>query len=127
MDTARLTAFPVFAELPSDELRELAAVMTEVEVESGASVVGHGDEGYAMYVIEQGEAEVLVDGDEEAHVLGPGDMFGEIAFSCPGAGPPPSRRARRCGFCGCSPRTSGGFALACLSSNRRCAGSAASA
>lgn len=80
MDTTRLTAFPIFAELPAEELRELAAVMCEVEVEPGANVVTHGDDGYAMYAIEQGEAEVLVDGRVAAQSLGPGDAFGEIAF-----------------------------------------------
>ena len=54
--------------------------MSEVEVEAGAKVVTLDDYGTAVYFIEQGEAEVLADGDEATETLGPGDIFGEIAL-----------------------------------------------
>ena len=54
--------------------------MSEVEVEAGAKVVTVDDYGTAIYFIEQGEADVLPDGDEATETLGPGDIFGEIAL-----------------------------------------------
>lgn len=80
MDTSRLAAFPVLADLPVTELDELGGVMTEVEVEAGAEVITVDDYGTAIYFIEQGEAEVVTDGPETAQALGQGDSFGEIAL-----------------------------------------------
>ena len=80
MDPARLRAFAVFAGLPEAELLELAAAMSEVEAEAGEVVVARGDFGYAINAIEQGEADVVLEGGEAGETLGPGDAFGEIAF-----------------------------------------------
>ena len=80
MDTSRFAAFPVLADLPEAELDELATAMSEVEVEAGAKVITVDDYGTAIYFIEQGEADVLADGDETTETLGPGDTFGEIAL-----------------------------------------------
>ncbi len=80
MDTSRIAALPVLAALPEAELDELATAMSEVEVEAGAQVVTVDDYGTAIYFIEQGEADVLTDGDEASETLGPGDAFGEIAL-----------------------------------------------
>jgi CRP-like cAMP-binding protein len=83
VDTSRLAAFPVFADLPAAERDELAVAMSEVEVEAGANVVTLDDYGTAIYFIEQGMADVLPDGGE-AESLGPGDTFGEIALMLTG-------------------------------------------
>jgi CRP-like cAMP-binding protein len=80
MDKSRIAALRVFADLPAAELDELAAAMREVDVEAGAKVVTLDDYGTAIYVIEQGEADVLTDGGEADQVLGPGDAFGEIGL-----------------------------------------------
>jgi CRP-like cAMP-binding protein len=80
VDTSRIAAFSVFADLPATELDELAGAMSEVEVEAGTNVLTLDDYGTAIYFIEQGEAAVLTDGGEEAKALGPGDTFGEIAL-----------------------------------------------
>jgi CRP-like cAMP-binding protein len=80
MDSSRLAALPFFADLPAAELDEVAATMSEVEVDAGSSVITLGDYGTAIYFIEQGAAEVLSDGGEATQALGPGDTFGEIAL-----------------------------------------------
>lgn len=80
METSRIAAFPVLADLPEAELDQLATAMSDVEVEAGAKVVTVDDYGTAIYFIEQGEADVLPDGDEATESLGPGDTFGEIAL-----------------------------------------------
>ena len=80
MDTSRVAAIRVLADLPADELDELAAAMRETATEAGANVVTVDDWGTAIYFIEEGEAEVLSDGGETTRVLGPGDAFGEISL-----------------------------------------------
>jgi CRP-like cAMP-binding protein len=80
VDTSRIAAFSVLADLPAPELDEVAAAMREVEVEAGAKVVTLDDYGTAIYFIEQGEADVLTDGGEATQTLGPGDTLGEIAL-----------------------------------------------
>ncbi len=80
MDASRLAAFPLFADLPAAELDEVAAAVSEAEVEAGSKVVTLDDYGTAIYFIEQGEADVLSDGGEATQALGPGDTFGEISL-----------------------------------------------
>jgi CRP-like cAMP-binding protein len=67
------------ADLPREEIDKLAGAMTELDLEPGVNVVTVDDYGTAIYFIEQGEAEVLAEG-ERSSVLGPGDAFGEIAL-----------------------------------------------
>ena len=80
MDRSRLTAFELFADLPEAELDELETIMGEVERDAGAPIVTHGDVGYVLYAIEAGEAVVARDGVAGEHVLGPGEVFGEVAL-----------------------------------------------
>jgi CRP-like cAMP-binding protein len=80
VESSRIAAFSVLADLPATELDELAAAMREVEVGAGAKVTTIDDYGTAIYFIEQGEADVLADGGEATDMLGPGDTFGEIAL-----------------------------------------------
>jgi CRP-like cAMP-binding protein len=80
VDTSRIAAFLLLADLPPAELDELAAAMSDVEVEAGAKVVTLDDYGTAIYFIEQGEADVLNEGGEATQTLRPGDTFGEIAL-----------------------------------------------
>lgn len=80
MDTSRITAFPVFADLSAEELEALAAAMGEAETEEGARVVTVDDYGTSIYFIEEGQAVVLDDDGEAIEVLGPGDTFGEIGL-----------------------------------------------
>jgi CRP-like cAMP-binding protein len=80
LDATRIAAFSVLADLPAAELDELAATMSELEVEAGAKVVTLDDYGTAIYFIEQGEADVDTEGAEATETLGPGDTLGEIAL-----------------------------------------------
>jgi len=80
VDTSRIAAFPDFAELPTEELDELAAAMSEVEIEAGAPVITLDDYGTAIYFIEHGEADVVHDDGEANRAVGPGDVIGEIGL-----------------------------------------------
>jgi len=79
VDATRFAPFLSFADLPAEELDELAAVMSEVEVDAGTTVLTVDSYGTAVYFIEQGNADVLDDGNETT-ALGPGDTFGEIGL-----------------------------------------------
>jgi CRP-like cAMP-binding protein len=80
VDVNRISAFQVLADLPATELNELAAMMTEVNLEAGAKILQLDEYGTAVYFVEHGEAVVRIDGGEVDQTLGPGDMFGEIAL-----------------------------------------------
>jgi CRP-like cAMP-binding protein len=80
MDANRVAAFPDFADLPAEELNELAGAMSEVEVEAGATVINVNDYGTALYLVEAGNADVLNDGGDAIKALGPGDTFGEMGL-----------------------------------------------
>ena len=83
MDADRLAAIPVFAELPPEELAAVADFADELDVGSGGSVVSEGDFGHAIFAVESGTAEVIIDGLHVGHV-GPGDVVGEIAVLASG-------------------------------------------
>jgi CRP-like cAMP-binding protein len=80
VDTSRLAAFPVFADVPAAELEVLAPEVTELEVAAGARIVSLDDYGTAIYFVQQGEAEVVPEAGEARRAVGPGDTFGEIAL-----------------------------------------------
>ena len=80
VDASRIARFLNLADLPAEELEELAAAMSEVELEAGATVITVDDYGTAIYFIEEGAAQVLDDHGEEVDTLGPSDTFGEIAL-----------------------------------------------
>ena len=80
MDTTRLAAFPDFAGLPAEEVDELTAAMSVVEVEAGANVITADDFGTAIYFIEEGEADVVGEGGAAKEFVGPGDVVGEIGL-----------------------------------------------
>ena len=80
IDAARIASAPLFVDLPAAELDALAAVMGEAEVDAGTEVVTVDESGTTVYLIEEGEAEVLGAGGPAPVTLGPGDTFGEIAL-----------------------------------------------
>jgi CRP-like cAMP-binding protein len=80
MDANRVAVFPDFANLPAEELNELAITMTEVEVQAEATVIHIDDYGSAVYLIEEGRADVLNEDGDAIEALGPGHTFGEIGL-----------------------------------------------
>lgn len=73
-----LRGIPMFAGLPPTTLEELAHALRAVHVPAGADAVREGEPGRDYFVIDRGEAEVLL--AEGVRPLGPGDAFGEIAL-----------------------------------------------
>jgi cAMP-dependent protein kinase regulator len=79
MDVSRLQAVGVFSGLSKKELERLATWTDEISVREGENLVTEGRFAHEFFVIEDGSAEVLKDGERIAE-LGPGDFFGEIGL-----------------------------------------------
>lgn len=77
MDPARLIRNPVFAQLEPHELSRLAAFATEESYAVGTRLVRQGDFSTELYVIEEGAAAIIRDG-QEIDQVGPGAVIGEI-------------------------------------------------
>ena len=77
MDPARLLRHQVFSTLEPHELSRLAALATEESYAVGTKLVRQGDYATELYVIEEGSAAIVRDGQQLATV-GRGDIIGEI-------------------------------------------------
>ena len=62
--------------------RVVSPLLKERRFEAGREIVTEGEGGIAFFIILDGEATVLV-GGEERRTLGPGDCFGETALLVP--------------------------------------------
>ena len=79
----KLKNVPLFADLPDQDLEDLANAITVQQLEQGEMLFEEGDQGVTAYVIESGEIEILKISENRQvllNVLGPGDVFGEMAF-----------------------------------------------
>ena len=83
MDASKLAVIPLFAGLPDADLATIASAALEVQVEAGETLAAQGQTGHALFAILSGTADVIADGAKRA-VLGPGDVFGEIAMLAAG-------------------------------------------
>ena len=79
MDASQLKSLPLFADVPDEELAQIAGFAQEVNVDQGRELVREGDFSYEFMAIEEGEAEVTRSGEHVAE-LGPGDFFGEMGL-----------------------------------------------
>jgi pyruvate,water dikinase len=74
-----LKRVPLFADLNDDELGEIARLFKARRFAAGETVIQEGSGAAAFFVIDSGEATVVVGGEERA-TLTAGDHFGEIAL-----------------------------------------------
>jgi CRP/FNR family transcriptional regulator, cyclic AMP receptor protein len=79
LDASQLKSLPLFADVPDEELAQIAGFAQEVNVDEGRELVREGDFSYEFMAIEEGEAEVTRSGEHVAD-LGPGDFFGEMGL-----------------------------------------------
>jgi voltage-gated potassium channel len=79
MDTQRLRGLPLFEDLSGRELERIATWTDEIDVPEGTRLIAEGEFPHEFLVIEDGTAEVTLDG-RRLKDLGPGDFFGEIAL-----------------------------------------------
>ena len=74
-----LAHLALFADLGRPELESVAHAFSEDVVAEGQRVIRQGLEGSGFYLILEGDARVVIDGEERAR-LGRGDFFGEISL-----------------------------------------------
>jgi CRP/FNR family transcriptional regulator, cyclic AMP receptor protein len=74
-----LMSVPVFSELSKRHVKRIADLMEEERYHEGAKIVREGEDGDSMYVLVEGQADV-VRGDRSVDRLLPGDFFGEISL-----------------------------------------------
>lgn len=81
---ADLRNIGLFGALPERVLEELAAELQLLELPAGSYVFREGEAGSCMFVVLQGDVEVLKKSrtgtDSRVAVLGPGDWFGEMSI-----------------------------------------------
>lgn len=82
---ALLEKLGIFAAAPRPVLERLAAACVEVTFPAGATIIREGDVADALYVLLDGEAEVVAGGHahgqaEHLRTMGPGTYFGEIGL-----------------------------------------------
>ncbi len=68
---------PLFQSLPEDARRKFATWVSEVSVPEGKQLAEEGEYAYDLFIIKDGKAEVIQDGNTVAE-LGPGEFFGEM-------------------------------------------------
>ena len=73
-----LAGIPLFADLPRPQLEEIAHTFEEEIVPEGQRVLRQGLSGSNLYVILEGEAAVILNGEEIAR-LARGEFFGEVS------------------------------------------------
>lgn len=79
MDEKSLRSVPLFDSLSKGDRRTIAQHADEVDAPEGTELVRQGDFAYEFFVLEEGTAEVLRDGERVAE-LGPGDFLGEMGI-----------------------------------------------
>jgi CRP-like cAMP-binding protein len=79
MDESELQSIALFDSLPRDARRVIAQHADEIDVAEGTELVRQGEFAYEFFVIENGGAEVVRDGEHIAD-LGPGDFLGEMGI-----------------------------------------------
>jgi CRP-like cAMP-binding protein len=79
MDEAVLRRIELFDGLSRKQRKLLALRADEVQVEPGSVLCGEGKSSHEFFVIEEGTARVVRDG-QFLNVLGPGDFFGEMGL-----------------------------------------------
>lgn len=77
--TQHLANVPLFSECSDKDLRLIARRTEEIQVPAGKELVTQGETGREFFIIVEGSALVLRDGEQIA-TLSAGDFFGELAL-----------------------------------------------
>ena len=75
----QIAGFALFADLTTPQLERIAHMFEEEVFPAGTRVLRQGLSGSAFHVILDGEADVVIDGQQRA-TLARGDFFGEISI-----------------------------------------------
>ncbi len=84
-DVELLRNIPLFAKIEPSKLKLLAFTSERLTFSPGDSLFKQGDDGDALYIIMEGEADVLIDtpgGQITVATMGKNDFVGDIAVLC---------------------------------------------
>lgn len=74
----------LFSQLTDVEINQVAAIISERQVEPGEMLIREGEAGYSLFILEEGHVDVLRNGEQgqasRISELGEGAMFGEMSF-----------------------------------------------
>lgn len=80
----QLRGIDLFSGLKNSALELLARIATDEEHERGSKIFHHGDVGEKLYLIREGKVRISREvpgmGEEALAILGPGEVFGEMAL-----------------------------------------------
>ncbi len=84
-DLGRLLAVnPFFASLGAESVAALAGLCVTRRLEAGRTLFSQGDPGDALYAVRRGQIRIAAEGRDgenaTLNLLGPGDVFGEVAL-----------------------------------------------
>jgi CRP-like cAMP-binding protein len=79
LSAENLQKVPLFKDLSSRDLKQLAGAMNERTYAAGREITTEGESGLGFFVVADGTATVTIDGTTRRQ-LGPGDHFGEMAL-----------------------------------------------
>ena len=83
MDRERVALHPFLAGIPDEELDAVASAASEREFATGETLISEGDFGHSLFLVEEGTADVSIDGTSIGRV-GPRDVIGEVAVLASG-------------------------------------------
>jgi CRP-like cAMP-binding protein len=80
-----LRRVPLFADLPPADLKQVAAITSEVLFADGQALMRQGDPGHEMYIVVSGDVRVLISAESqgkprEVARRHPGDYVGEMSI-----------------------------------------------
>jgi CRP/FNR family cyclic AMP-dependent transcriptional regulator len=74
-----ISSLSLFADLGGPQLEAISHIFEETTFASGQRILRQGITGSNFYVVVDGEASVMIDGEERANI-GRGDFFGEMSL-----------------------------------------------
>ena len=79
-----LRSIPLFEDLLEDDLKALSATLVPRTFAAGTMIINQGDAGSAMYIVESGDVNIHLAGDESRRIslkdISRGEYFGELSL-----------------------------------------------
>lgn len=79
-----LRSIPMFGSLSDEDLRALSSAVTRREFKAGAMIFARGDAGDAMYIVDRGDVNIHLPGQNSQRIslkdISRGEYFGELAL-----------------------------------------------
>ncbi len=77
-----LKKLPLFQGLVEDELLKVLGMCKATQLAAGERLFEQGEAGASLYILLAGRMEIIVEGKGVVHVMGPGEVVGEIGLVC---------------------------------------------